>query len=136
MQSAFGKFSLFLPTDAFSRLDQIKALFISGSKLGKDYTGKEEIIGQLMDAMLKKETCLIRYHSFHDDKNKHFKIDPLHFFENDGGLYLLVNTTAFGDIRTLAVERIGKITKTGDAFEYPESFDAEALMESAFDIRS
>jgi len=134
MQSAFGKLSLFLPTDAFSKLDQIKALFISGSKLGKDYSGKEEYIGQLMDAMLNKETCLINYHSFHDDKDKHFKIDPLHFFENNGGLYLLVNTTAFGDIRTLAVERIKEITKTGEFFEYPENFDAQALMESAFDI--
>jgi len=94
----------------------------------------EEIIDQLMDAMLKNETCYLTYHSFYDDKIKNFKIDPLHFFENDGGLYLLVNTTTFGDIRTLAVERIQEITKTGSLFEYPEDFDPEELLESAFDI--
>lgn len=133
-RSAFGKFSLFLPKEAFSKLNKIKALFVSASKFVKDYSGKEEIIDQLMDAMLKNETCYLTYHSFYDDKIKNFKIDPLHFFENDGGLYLLVNTTTFGDIRTLAVERIQKITKTGSSFEYPEDFDPEELLESAFDI--
>ena len=133
-RSAFGKFSMFLPKDAFSKLNKIKALFVSASKFVKDYSGKEEIIGQLMDAMLKNETCYLTYHSFYDDKIKNFKVDPLHFFENDSGLYLLVNTTTFGDIRTLAVERIQEITKTGSSFEYPEDFDPEELLESAFDI--
>ncbi len=132
--SAFGKFSMFLPKDAFGKLDRIKALFVSASKFVKDYSGKEDLIGQLMDAIMKKETCYIAYHSFYDDKVKNFKIDPLHFFENDGGLYILVNTTTFGDIRTLAVERIQNIKKTGESFEYPEDLDADALLGSAFDI--
>ncbi len=65
---------------------------------------------------------------------KNFKINPLHFFENDGGLYLFVNTTTFGVILTLAVERIQEITKTGSSFKYPKDFDPEKLLESAFDI--
>jgi len=134
MTSAFGKLSMFLPKDALSKLDKIKALFISSSKLAKDYSGKEDIIEGLTDAILKRETCIVEYHSFYDDKIKNFKIDPLHFFENDGGLYLLVNTTSFGEIRTLAVERIQKMSRTGKPFEYPDNFDAEALLESAFDI--
>ena len=104
------------------------------TKFAKDYSGKEDLIGQLMDAIMKKEPCYMGYHSFYDDKVKNFIIDPLHFFENDGGLYILVNTTTFGDIRTLAVERIQDIKKTGESFEYPEDFDPETLLESAFDI--
>ena len=132
--SAFGKFSMFLPGDALEKLDRIKALFVSASRFMKDYSGKEKLVEQLMDAIMKKETCDIGYHSFHDDKLKNFRIDPLHFFENNGGLYILVNATDFGDIRTLAVERIQNIKRTGESFQYPEGFDPEALLESAFDM--
>lgn len=134
IKSAFGKLGLFLPDKAFDQLNKIKALFLSPAKFTKDYSGKEEIIDQLTDAMLNAETCKIKYHSFYDDKIKKFQINPLHFFENDGGLYILVNTTTFEEIRTLAAERINEITKTGEIFEYPKDFDPEELMESAFDI--
>jgi predicted DNA-binding transcriptional regulator YafY len=133
-RSAFGKLSMFLPQDTLPKLDKIKALFVSASKFSKDYSGKETTINQLMEAMLKRETCYVTYHSFYDDEIKNFKIDPLHFFEKDGGLYILVNTTTFGEVRTLAVERIQELAKTGSIFEYPKELDAEALLASAFDI--
>lgn len=133
-RSAFGKLSLFLPQDTLPKLDNIKALFVSASKFAKDYSGKETIINQLMEAMLKRETCYVTYHSFYDNEVKNFKIDPLHFFEKDGGLYILVNTTTFGEIRTLAVERIQGLAETGSIFAYPNDLDAEELLSSAFDI--
>jgi predicted DNA-binding transcriptional regulator YafY len=133
-RSAFGKLSMFLPQDTLPKLDNIKALFVSASKFSKDYSGKETIINQLMEAMLKRETCYVTYHSFYDDEVKNFKIDPLHFFEKDGGLYVLVNTTTFGEIRTLAVERIQGLAETGSIFAYPNDLDAEELLASAFDI--
>jgi len=133
-KSAFGKLGLFVPKAAFGKLNKIKALFVSASKFAKDYSGKEKIIDQLTDAMLRKASCYVKYHSFYDDRIKKFMIDPLHFFEYDGGLYLFVNTTTFGDIRTLAVERVEEITETGESFEYPKDFDPEELLESAFDI--
>ena len=120
--SAFGKFSMFLPGDALEKLDRIKALFVSASRFMKDYSGKEKLVEQLMDAIMKKETCDIGYHSFHDDKLKNFRIDPLHFFENNGGLYILVNTSTYGDIRTLAVERIQNIKRTGESFSISGGF--------------
>jgi len=133
-RSAFGKLSMFLPQDALPKLDNIKALFVSASKFSKDYSGKETIINQLMEAMLKRETCYVTYHAFYDDEIKNFKIDPLHFFEKDGGLYILVNTTTFGEIRTLAVERIQELKETGSLFDYPKDLNAEELLASAFDI--
>ena len=133
-QSAFRKLGFFVPPETFDKLSKIKALFASPAKSGKDYSGKEQIIDQLMDAMLKKETCRVKYHSFTDDKVKSFKVDPLHFFESSGGLYLFVNATAFGDILTLAVERIQEITPTGSLFECPKDFNPEELLELAFDI--
>jgi len=131
---AFEKISMFVPKNLFDQLKKIRALFVPSSKFAKDYSGKESIIDELMQAMLEKKTCYVKYHSFYDDKEKDFKIDPLHFFENDGGLYLFVRATTFDDILMLAVERIQEITETGSSFEYPKDIDPEELLESAFDI--
>ena len=84
--------------------------------------------------MFKQQTCLVEYHSFGDDTVKHFKIDPLRFFERDGGLYIFVNATSFGEIRVLAVERILKLTPTDETFTVPEDFDPDVLLETAFNL--
>ncbi|MFC1580078.1 helix-turn-helix transcriptional regulator [Thermodesulfobacteriota bacterium] len=134
IDSAFDKIGVFVPQKLFDQLKKISALFVPSSKYAKDYAGKEEIIEKLMQAMLEKKTCYVKYHTFYDDKEKNFKIDPLHFFENKGGLYLFVRTTSFGDILTLAVERIQEIGETDSLFEYPVDFKPEELLDSAFDL--
>lgn len=75
---------------------------------------------------------VVEYHSFADDKTKKYQIDPLRFFERDGGLYLIVRATRFGDIRVLAVERIGQIEATRNTYAYPVDFDPEALLDRSF----
>ena len=106
IDAAFRKHDAFMPKGLADRLDQVKTLFVPSSKFTKDYSDKEEVIEQLTDAIFRCQTCMVDYHSFHDDKTKSFKIDPLRFFERDGGLYLFVRATDYGHIRVLAVERI------------------------------
>ena len=134
INSAFQKIGMFLPDEAADQLKKIKTLFVPAVKFSKDYSGKEEVINQLTEAILQKKICLVTYHSFSDDKIKDFKINPLHFFEREGGLYVFAETTSFGDVITLAVERIKSLVITQDSFEYPKDFDPEALLDSAFDI--
>jgi len=134
MLRAYGKLDAFVPAGLDSRLDQVKTLFIPAAQFAKDYSGKDEIIDALTDAMLRQQTCQVEYHSFHDDRTKNFKIDPLCFFERSGGLYLFVRATSFDQIRMLAVERIVGLTPTGGNFCAPEGFDPDALLEEAFDL--
>jgi len=134
INSAFHKIGMFLPGEAADQLKKVKTLFVSAAKLKKDYSEKEEIIEKLTDAILRKKSCLVKYHSFAADEIKDFRINPLHFFERDGGLYFFDNTPSYGDIITLAVERIQELAVTQDPFEYPEDFAPEILLESAFDI--
>lgn len=134
VESAFGKISLFVPNGLSDQLQRIKTLFVPSSKFVKDYAGKEEIIDSLTDAVLKKRTCYVRYHSFGDDRIKNFKIDPLCFFEDHGGLYVFVNATSFDQIRILAVERIQGLELTRDRFDATADFDPENLLNSAFDM--
>jgi predicted DNA-binding transcriptional regulator YafY len=134
IDAAFRKLDAFMPEGLADRLDQVKTLFVPSTKFAKDYSDKEDVIEQLTDAIFRQQTCLVEYHSFHDDKTKSFKIDPLRFFEQQGGLYLFVRATSYGHIRVLAVERIIKLTLNKETFELPNDFDPDGMLEEAFGI--
>ena len=134
IESAFAKIGMFAPKGFSRKLDKLKSIFLVDTKMAKSLSGKEDIIDQLVDAMLANQTCYISYHSFHDDKDKSFKIDPLHFFEHQGGFYMFVNATSFGNIRILAAERIKHVKLTEETFTYPDDFDPEEKLKNAFGL--
>jgi predicted DNA-binding transcriptional regulator YafY len=110
--SAFGKMSFFMPDGLSEQLEKIRTLFVPSSKFAKDYTGKEEIIDGLRRAMVEHKRCAAKYHSFSSGKMRDYLLDPLKFFENNGGLYVFAYITAYDRIRTLAVERIERLDVT------------------------
>ena len=136
INSAFFKINQFVPQTTQKLSEKINKLFITKSFLSKSYRNKEEIIEQLIGFILNNESCTIKYHSFYDDTFKDMKIDPLHFFENNGGLYILTRKTDQEDIRILAVERIFKIEGLDKQFEYPEDIKPEKYLDTSFDIIS
>lgn len=136
IKSAFTKIGMFTPKGFVKKLAKLQSLFLLDTKMAKSYAGKQEIIDQLTNAMLDNQTCYVSYHSFSDDKDKNFKIDPLHFFEHQGGLYIFVNATSFGDILKLAVDRINKVEEAGESFEYPKDFDPVESQKHAFGLVS
>lgn len=136
INSAFFKINQFVPNTTKELTEKINNLFITKSVLPKYYKGKETIIENLIESILQKKSCIIKYHSFYDDKFKELNIDPLHFFENRGGLYILSQKTGKRDIRILAVERVIEVKTTQHIFEYPENIDPETYLDSLFDIIS
>jgi predicted DNA-binding transcriptional regulator YafY len=91
---------------------------------------------ELSMAILGRTTCRISYTSFSDKniKENSYEINPLYFFERDGGLYVFVVVTHYNNIRLLAVERIKQIDLTEKTFEWPEDFDPEELLNKAFGL--
>lgn len=132
IERAFAKLATFVPEGFAGKVERVGSLFVPSVRFAKNYAGKEPLIESLSDAILGQLTCVVDYHSFADDKTKTFQIDPLRFFERDGGLYLFVRATRFGDIRILAAERIEQIDTTDAAFDYPADFDPEALLDRSF----
>ncbi|GAB6036989.1 WYL domain-containing protein [Fundidesulfovibrio butyratiphilus] len=134
LASAFAKFEAFLPPGVLSRLERFRSLFLFSDGFEKSLEGKEALVESLTRAMLAQRTCLVTYAAFSTGACKTYRIDPLHFFEKKGGLYIFVRTTAYGDIRVLAVERIQALEDTPDTFQYPEGFDPEVKLGQAFNL--
>ena len=132
IERAFTKLGAFVPEGLADKLERVRSLFVPSVRFAKDYAGNEVLIDSLADAILGQHTCVVEYHSFSDDKTKKYSIDPLRFFERDGGLYIFIRATRFGDIRVLAVERISQIESTDATFKYPTDFDPEALLDRSF----
>lgn len=134
VNSAFFKLHHFLPESFTENIGKLGTLFVGSGKLAKDYSGKTEVIDDLTEAIIRGEVCQVRYESFSAGAEKEYDIEPLHFFENRGGLYLFVRIPKYGDIRILAVERIKKLSPTKKTFEAPKDFDPEAKLAECFDI--
>ncbi|MFZ4855685.1 MAG: helix-turn-helix transcriptional regulator [Desulfuromonadaceae bacterium] len=132
IERAFAKLSAFVPEGLGERLERVRSLFVPSVRFAKDYAGKETLIDTLAESILGQHTCLVEYHAFSDDKTKKYRIDPLRFLERDGGLYLFVRATRYGDIRVLAIERIIQIETTDAPFVYPADFDPESLLDRSF----
>lgn len=137
VDSAFAKIGLFAPDNLADKLKKVRSLFTSSAKLVKGYSGKEEVIESLTEAMFQNKACIVRYLPFTDNigsKVYEYEIDPLSFFEHNGGLYLFVRMKDSGLIRMLAVDRIKDLNATQEAFEYPADFDPEETLAPAFGI--
>lgn len=132
IERAFAKLETYVPDGLGEKLERVRSLFVPSARFAKDYAGKETLIDSLAEAILGQRTCVVEYHSFADDTTKRFQVEPLRFFERDGGLYLFVRVPRYGDIRVLAVERIGKIEASDATFVYPADFDPEALLDRSF----
>ena len=131
---ALAKLGLLLPDTFSEKLSRVKALCIPVDKFSKDYSDKTEIIDALSDAAISQKICRLKYDSFSREKQVEFSAAPLTFFENRGGLYLFVESTKYGMIRVLAVERILSVETTGDWFEMPDGFEPGEILDSAFNI--
>ncbi|WP_161946287.1 WYL domain-containing protein [Desulfonatronum thiosulfatophilum] len=118
-----AKLEACFPEGTLNKLRKIQTLFVSSEKFSKDYSDKEEIIEDLLDAMLQQKVCVIRYHAHGEDQINKFMVEPLHFFEHQGGLYAYVQVPKHGKIITLAVARIIELTVTAQKFDYPEGFE-------------
>lgn len=136
IESAFVKIGTALSPAAKKMLENYANMFISVPKTPKDFSEHAEIIEELSMAMLERTTCTICYSTFSDKEvtEKRYNIDPLHFFERDGGLYVLAVSSYYKTVRLLAVERIKSIKCTDLQFAWPKDFDPVALLEKSFGL--
>ena len=115
-----------------SSVERLQCLMLASDTLKKTYLGQEEIIQTLIRGILKQEVLQIMYRSFSKNRDISFPINPLQFFESQGGLYIFYESPIHKEFRLLAVDRILDALPTEDSFEWPAHFDGQALVENSF----
>lgn len=134
IHSALTRLMYFIPEETQKELSALKRIFLCKTMGSKTYQGKETIIQTLTESILDRRALTITYHVFYSDEVKKETIGPLHFFENNGGLFLFAVKLTDNEVRSYAVERIQRIKPHEQEFTYPEGFDPEARLNSAFDM--
>lgn len=134
LKTAFNKFSAQLPVELVECMDGLSEVFVALPEREKMLDGKEELIESLVNAILNHRCCRMRYYSFHSREEKTYLLEPLHFFEHQGGLYLFANIPAYDDVRMLAVQRMLEVEVLAEKFQYPKSFDVHAKLREPFGL--
>jgi predicted DNA-binding transcriptional regulator YafY len=134
IDSAFTKLLRFVPEKTRNDLTRLRRIFISKTVHSKPYTDKGPVIKTLAESILNQTACRITYHAYYKDKTGTEDIGPLHFYEHNGGLYLFALKLKTGTVHSYAVERIRRITSLTKNVDYPESFNPEVTLNSAFDL--
>jgi len=136
LASLRDKLGVLLPKNIVSptadaRLD---SLFAASPGAMKSYAGKEHLLDTVFDALEQRLECVLSYRSPSRQEAKSYTIQPLKLVEHRGGLYLFIRIPKHDSIRIIALDRIDYIELSDRGFSYPEGFDAEALLDSAFDL--
>lgn len=134
MDSVFGKLSMLFPDEMRPAMDRIRKLKVTKGIASKSYENHENTLRRIVEAILNQETVSITYDNYSRNRLDRLKVNPLHIFEDSGGIYLIAAKHETGDIRFLAVERVREISLTGCEYDYPENFDPEHFLNKTFGI--
>jgi predicted DNA-binding transcriptional regulator YafY len=134
LDSALGKLKHYTPVMAEDEGAAFTATVGGWVRGTKDYSGVETTLLQLIEAILRHRRCDVRYHAPHADAPKRFQYDPYRILLVQEGVYCVGKAPAFGDIITLAIERIHSLTLTDESFTVDPKFDAKKQETEAFGV--
>ncbi len=133
-ESSFEKLKGFASSELFDVFERMESAFVNRFRFVKNYSGLEDLMMDILEAIIGRKKAVIRYNSFKSGEIKEYKVKPLHFFEDNGGLYLMVQIDSTEAIYTFALERIKSIEITSEPFAYPSDFNASEFLNRPFGL--
>jgi predicted DNA-binding transcriptional regulator YafY len=100
----------------------------------KEYSRFRETIEILREAIERRRTVEIQYHSFGRGVLTTRRVDPFQLWYQHGGLYLAAYCHTREDVRTFAIERFRRVTPRPETFIRPAGFDLEKYLEASFGL--
>ena len=99
-----------------------------------DYDRVSETLRLLQQALQERRTVEARYHSFGRDRISSRRLDPVHLWYQQGGIYLAAYCHTRRQVLTFALERFREVRLTADTFETPREFNLDRYLEGSFGI--
>jgi proteasome accessory factor B len=118
----------------FNHLERIVKACVSFQRPTRDYSAQKEVLTALRTALLQQRRIILHYHPPEAYKPHTHEVDPYVLVLYRNGLYLIGHSHTSKAQRTFAIERIHKVEPTGERFEIPADFSAEAMEHRLFGI--
>ncbi|MBT7618079.1 MAG: WYL domain-containing transcriptional regulator [Calditrichaeota bacterium] len=136
IDSLVDKIEQIVPDDVFMRTEEIdpSQLYENYSAGIYDYSGSDELIANLMKAILERRNCFVRYYNANEEKNKGFYIEPRRLVYYSGSLYVVGYIRHFDNFVLLAVQRIHKLKIQDSVFPDEPEFDAQSFWAGKFGL--
>jgi predicted DNA-binding transcriptional regulator YafY len=110
--------------------------FMAVGEHAKDYTGDGDLLDEIVSALLYNNPADAEYRRVRS-VSKFYRLEPLTLAVYRQGLYLFARDMAEQKIKCFAVERFVRFSRLRrERFEYPEGYDPQAEVGTAFGITS
>jgi predicted DNA-binding transcriptional regulator YafY len=134
IHTALEKISATLGPAAKAFLTSLDQSISARTMQAKDYSHASETLRMLQHALHERRTLEAKYHSFGRDTVTSRRLDPLHLWYQQGGIYLAAYCHTRRQVLTFALERFRQVRLTEDTFEAPREFNLDRYLEGSFGI--
>ncbi|HXG53720.1 MAG TPA: WYL domain-containing transcriptional regulator [candidate division Zixibacteria bacterium] len=133
LQSLFDKVRAGIPRSLFRELVDLRGAFVSDLPAQKEYRTHREFVEIVNEAIRERRTLRLVYHP-RDQEPGERRIDPYAVHLRNGTLYVIGYCHVRKDVRTFVVDRMRKITMTGERFPAPVGFSLANYLRHSFGI--
>jgi predicted DNA-binding transcriptional regulator YafY len=134
IHTALMKIAATLGPPAKMFLDRLDRCVSARTVQAKDYSRASDVLRFLQQALQERRTVEAEYHSFGRDAVSHRRLDPLHLWYQQGGIYLAAYCHTRRQVLTFALERFRQVRLTDDVFQSPAEFDLDRYLEGSFGL--
>jgi len=134
VHTALEKISATLGPAAKEFLDLLDRSISARTVQAKDLSRTSETLRLLQGALLERNTVEAEYHSFGRDAVSRRRLDPLHLWYQQGGIYLAAYCHTRRQVLTFALERFRQVRLTADRFQAPPEFNLDRYLAGSFGL--
>jgi predicted DNA-binding transcriptional regulator YafY len=134
LESLFEKVETTLPPESKTYLQRVEQTLQIGFRAHKPYNKYKEIIAQVNNAAIAKNTIEIAYHTMSTGKKSRRQIDPYMVWFFNGSFYLIGHCHKRREVRIFAISRIKMLHVTDKHFSQPDDFKLDDYLGSSFGL--